>query len=264
MAMLPCPVLCKTWVPDAPEYPKANEPMPEESMVAVFGPPCVAAPPANEPWPDEVILDVPVTDPMATLLFVGLAKTLPAGPRARDPAKVEVAVDVALMKPKDGEVDATVTPPKLPSQPVPRKLKDGDEVADMTPFVACRKPFKDEASVVVPNIESVPVAVRFPPRNALPDISNAFDSVLVPMPTAPAKVEVAVVDAVVIEPNDPLPKARRFDPTFNPPITERLLPKYDGPSAYIDPPEIVPAFILDVSRPFNLTTVKLLEEYVAT
>lgn len=220
-------------------------------MVAVFGPPCVAAPPANEPWPDEVILDVPVTDPIATLLFVGLANTLPAGPRARDPAKVEVAVEVALMKPNDGDVDATVTPPKLPSQPVPRKLKDGDVVADMRPFVACRKPFKDEASVVVPNIESVPVAVRLPPRKVLPETSKAFDSVLVPMPTAPAKVEVAVVDAVVIEPNEPLPKARTFDPTFNPPSMERLLPKYDGPSAYIDPPEIVPALTFEASSPFS-------------
>ena len=59
------------------------------------------------------------------------------------------------------------------------------ETAETRPFVPNKRPFKDDARVVAPATARVPVAVRFPPRNVLPETSSLFEGEVVPMPTLP-------------------------------------------------------------------------------
>ncbi len=97
-----------------------------------------------------------------------------------------------------GAVEVPVPPFDTPRMPE-RAVMDGDVVADMMPFVAWTKPFREEARVVVPKTFSVPVAVRFvevtlPVMKVLPTTVKTVLGVLVPMPTAPINVDVAVVD----------------------------------------------------------------------
>ena len=117
-----------------------------------------------------------------------------------------------------GAVEVPVPPFDTPRMPE-SAVMDGDVVADMMPFVACTKPFKEEARVVVPKTFSVPVAVRFvevalPVMKVSPTTVRADDGVVVPMPTLPFDL---IMKAVAPE------EEAMFKRSVVPkPVTERL------------------------------------------
>ena len=90
---------------------------------------------------------------------------------------------VEYRKPYGKEV-APVPPfatPKVPD----RAFNEGEVVAETRPFVAWINPLSDEARVVAPFTDRVPVAVRLPPRNVLPATSSLLDGEDVPTPNLP-------------------------------------------------------------------------------
>jgi len=93
---------------------------------------------------------------------------------------------------KPGAVEVPVPPLAMLSIPE-SALIEGEVVEVMRPFVAWRKPFKDEARVVAPDTFRVPVITPLPftckpVDEAVPTTSNFVFGLIVPMPTFPAPV----------------------------------------------------------------------------
>ena len=146
------------------------------------------------------------TPPEMSTLFTTTSERLPqvleAVPYKRSPVVTEETPVPPFIAPKTPDI----------------AFNEGEVVADTTPLVAWRKPVREDARVVVPEMFNVPVIVPLPltckpVELAVPTTSSLVFGLNVPIPTLPL-LNIAIV---VVPPMPAVPNS------IFPPVVKRLM-----------------------------------------